>query len=82
MDKIIESNKRRSGEKHALAKCVYVYSKDMKLLISFKTIKDTAEWLVENGFCNTINNALCMIRRRLDSDKIYKGLYFYHIKKE
>lgn len=82
VDKIIESNKRRSGEKHALAKCVYVYSKDMKLLISFKTIKDTAEWLVENGFCNTINNARCMIRRKLDSDKIYKGLYFYHIKKE
>jgi hypothetical protein len=65
---------KNATEKPRHCKTRYIYNTNCKLLHK-GMVKDCAKWLVENEYIGTINAGNDIIKKRVRSKKIYKGLY-------
>lgn len=64
------------GKNNPTALYTYIFDRDLNLLFSSDTIKESAHWLVNQGYCKTLNTALDRISRNKNKNITYKGLIF------
>ena len=79
-DKMKKNHANFKGRNHPQAINVYVYLNN-KEIKSFSAVVECAQWLVDNGYCNTFNTAKQSINRSIANNKPYKKLEFKKEKK-